>query len=518
MAEKIELESVKELSTLNDNEEEPKQKKKHPALKFLLYFSIIIIATGLALFLSLYQDFDGVIASISRADYRYLILIFGLVAVAYLLEGLIIFIFSRLYTRKYKYHQGLATSMVGAFYSAVTPGASGGQVMQVYTMKKQGVETSNAASIMIMSFIVYQIVLIIMGVFSLLFSAGELISTIGTFSIVFGNTTINIPAIPLTIAGFLLNLIVIAGLFLMSYSHKFHNFIMHYGIDLLAKIRILKHPEKTRENLRIQVENFKIELRRLLSNIPVLLLVAICFALILIIKFSIPFFAGIALDGYGYRTNIDGTLVVQAITDADGVITGYAPVLSTGGIDFRSFWQSVFLSSYHQMATGLIPLPGSAGVSEYFFNIMFANYFSSPQVTSAAQIIWRFSTFHVVVLIAGIVSATYRSSPKNEIHHADRKTFVTMQLETYEVRKASADTMFETASLSRKEIQNRLRNWGKGNKKDENRDTEPGKEKPAKKKPIREKPVKEKKAPRSKKNKKNENEEYWDYIDTDGGN
>ena len=113
------------------------------------------------------------------------------------------------------------------------------------------------------------------------------------------------------------------------------------------------------------------------------------------------------------------------------------------------------------MATGLFPLPGSAGVSEYFFNIMFENFFVSQQVTSAAQIIWRFSSFHVVLFIAGIVSATYRSSPKNEIVHANRKTFVTMQLETYEYRKSSSDTMFETAALSRKEIQARLKNFGK---------------------------------------------------------
>ena len=172
----------------------------------------------------------------------------------------------------------------------------------------------------------------------------------------------------------------------MSYSHKFHNLIMHYGIDLLAKLRILRHPDKTRENLRIQVENFKIELRRLLSNIPIMILVFICFSLILIIKFSIPFFAGLALDGYGYCLNVDGTLVTKDIIDTAGNVVGVQPVMSTGGADIGSFWQAVFLSSYHQMATGLIPLPGGAGVSEYFFNIIFQNYYSSQAIISAAQI------------------------------------------------------------------------------------------------------------------------------------
>lgn len=457
----IEKESLEDIASLNKEEKKDDKKKKHPKLKFLLYFCIIIIATGVALFLSLYQDFDGVVASLMKADWRYLLLILAIVLFTYCIDGFIIFIFARLYTRKYKYHQGVATSFIGAFYSAVTPGASGGQPMQVYTMKKQGVETSNGASIMVMGFIVYQVALIVIGIFSLVFSAGSLISTIGAFEISFGDTTLSIPAIPLTIAGFVLNVMVILGLFLMSYSHKFHNLIMHYGIDFLAKIKIIKKPEETRESLRIQVENFKIELRRLFSNIPVLLVVFLCYSAILILRFSIPFFAGLALDGYGFRTNLDGTLISQTVMDASGNVIGYQPVLSTGGPDFVSFWQSVFLSAYHQMTTGLIPLPGSAGVSEYFFNLMYEKYFVSQQVTSAAQIIWRFSTFHLILLVSGVVAATYRSSPKNEIHHANRKTFVTMQLETFDTRKASADSMYETASLSRKEIQNRLKTFGK---------------------------------------------------------
>ena len=491
-----EKQTVQELSSLNENNTE--EKKKHSKLKFLIYFIIIILATGIALFLSLYQDFDGVINALTKTDYRYLLVIFGIVVVSYLIDGFVIFVFSRLYTRRYKYHQGVATSLIGAFYSAITPGSSGGQVMQAYTMKKQGVETSTSASILIMSFIVYQIALIVLGIISLFFSAGELIASIGTFDITFNDTVIHIPAIPLTIMGFMLNLLVIAGLFMMSYSHKFHNFIMYHGINLFAKLRLIKNPEEKRESLRIQVENFKIELRRLFSNIPIFILVFLCFMLILILRFSIPFFAGIALDGYGYRMNLDGSLVTQNVV-VDGVIVGTQPVMSVGSMNIESFWQSVFLSSYHQMTTGLIPLPGSAGVSEYFFNLMFGNYYNSPQVVTAAQIIWRFSTYHVVLLISGIVSATYRSSPKNEIHHMSRKTFVTMQLETYQTRKLSADTMFETASLSRREIQMRLKTFGKKKS-----------DKPSVKK--EDKPVTKIKTKKVKKTKSENKYEHWDTI------
>jgi hypothetical protein len=122
------------------------------------------------------------------------------------------------------------------------------------------------------------------------------------------------------------------------------------------------------------------------------------------------------------------------------------------------------------MATGLIPIPGGAGVSEYFFSTIFANFFKSEQVITAAQILWRFATYHVVILICGFIAAFTRASPKNEVHNANHKTFVTLQYQTYAERKASSDTMFETASLSLKEIQNRLR--GKKSKEDEIEDSD----------------------------------------------
>lgn len=440
-----------EFVPLENNEDSPEKKKKSK-LKFLAYFLTIIVLTGLALFLSLYKDFNGVKNALEHADWKWLLVILGLVAFSYCIDGFAIFAFSRLYTRKYHYHQGLATSMIGAFYSGITPGASGGQIMEVYTMKKQGVEASSAASIMVMSFIVYQICLIVLGAVGLFFNA-DLLTQIGTFNITIGDNILHIPAIPFTIAGFLLNLFVILLLFMMSYSRKMHNFILHYGIGLLGKMKILKHPDDTRESLRIQVENFKIELRRLCSNIPIFIMMLICFSTYLMVRFSIPFFAGLALNGYGYCLNIDGSLMLQ-LNSTTGV---YEAVKTIGQADASSFFKAIFLSSYHQMTTGLIPIPGAAGVSEYFFNTIFANYYTSQQVTTAAQILWRVSTYHVVLVAGGLVAALYRSSPKNEIHHANRKTFVTLQYQTFDERRISADTMFETSSLSRKEIQNRLK-------------------------------------------------------------
>ena len=434
---------------------EAKKKKKNSKKSYLISFLLVIVLTIGTLFLSLYSAGEGDFAlgfqviwsALSNSDPLWLLAIFGIMLASYFIEALVLVVFCRLYTRHYYFHQGLANAMIGAFYNNVTPSASGGQVMQVYTLKKQGIEISNAASIMVMWFIIYQMALISFDVIAILFE-WQTIASIRSFQIpnfsLFGwDGTITLT--PLIIIGFGLNIGVILMLLLMSYSHHFHNFIMHYVVGFLGKIHILKNPDKTRENLRVQVENFKIELRRLQSNVPVTIFIYLCLLLVMILRFSIPYFSGLALGAFG--------------TDQ--------------GFSIKMFFDCTFRSSFHQMVTGLIPLPGSAGVSELFFNAMFSGFYvettevvnGSLMVTRsaqanimAAQILWRVATYHLVVICAGFVAATYHSRPKETFSYANRQTFVNLQLETYAERKHSADTMFETRQLSRAAVRKQLLN------------------------------------------------------------
>ncbi len=412
--------------------EEPKQKKKNSALRYVIYIAIVLVATVLSLMISLWGQFDSVIGTLSTAfqtanGWMYILIIAAVVTLSYLIDALILLVFCRLYTRSYKFHQALANSLIGQFYSDVTPGASGGQVMQAYTMKSQGIPVSSAASIMVMWFILYQVALILFDLFAFAFEFKSIMAIPGISFDIF-NWHVDLPLVPLIIFGFILNASVILILLLMSYNHHIHNFVLHYVIGFLGKIHVLKNPDKTRENLRVQVENFKIELRRLQANIPVVILQVVLFLLMLFCRFCIPYLAGLALGGN------NETFSIARLFDA------------------------AFLNSFHQMVTGIIPLPGSAGVSELFYNYVFRNFFNNDTaLISSSMILWRTATFHGVMVICGFVSAFYKSRPKESFHYANRETFVTLQLETYNERKKTADTMYETASLSRKEIQKKLR-------------------------------------------------------------
>ncbi|MBP5574859.1 MAG: flippase-like domain-containing protein [Bacilli bacterium] len=432
----------------NEGETPNKEKSKKSVLKYFLNISLVLIATALAVFFAIKDDTDKIFSSLTQADVSYLLIVLALMLGCIALRSFILFCFAHLFTKKYHFHQAIAVDQIGEFYNAITPGASGGQIMQAYTYKKQGVPISSAVSILAMYSIVYQVVLIAFGVLSFImkYDAISSIEYIPT-SIKINEIPLNLPIWPLTIIGFLLNVGVIAIVFLMGYWHGFHNFIMGPVVGFFAKIKIIKNPDKTRENLRIQVENFKIEFRRLSTNIPFLILVVISFTAYMIVKFSIPFFVGKALGNQNPNA---------------------------------SFWDCIFLSNYHQMLTGLIPIPGSAGVSEFVFYNLFMNernltdgFFivydaagvpdleATSTLCRSSLLVWRSATFVIPIIIGGLVAAFYRSSPKHAMQISgempSRQTLYTLQKETFVERSNEVASLVETSKLSREAILEKLR-------------------------------------------------------------
>ncbi|MBQ6730706.1 MAG: flippase-like domain-containing protein [Bacilli bacterium] len=428
-------------------QEEGKPKSKKSTIKYILNISLVLIATSLAIFFAIKDDASEIWKTLVTANLSYILIVVGMMVGCILVRSFLYFCFAHLFTRKYHFHQAIAVDQIGQFYNAITPGASGGQIMQAYTYKKQGVPVSGAVSILAMYSIVYQVILITFGTISFIVKY-DFITKLGYIptTIKINEVPINLPIWPLTIFGFVLNVGVIGIVFLMGYWHGFHNFVMGPVVSLLSKIKIVKNPDKMRENLRIQVENFKIEFRRLSTNIPFLLLVIVSFVIYMNLKFCIPYFVGKALGNQS---------------------------------DAATFLDCIYLSNYHQMITGLIPIPGSAGVSEFVFYNLFMNenkletgffcVFNEYGIPDAAAtrtlcrsalLIWRSSTFVIPILIGGVVAAFYRSSPKNEVHVGDipnRQTFYSLQKETYVQRAEEVESLVETTRFTREAIIEKLK-------------------------------------------------------------
>ncbi len=417
------------------NPEKTKEKKSSSKVRLIVSVSIAVIFTVVSLILSFLSAGSGnipdgfmiFITALKTAEWKWLLGFIGMVILSVLLDALIIFIFARLYTRKYNYGQAIANSFVGIFYSALTPGASGGQIMQSYIMKRQGVKISNAASIFVMYFILYQINLIIFDILSVIVE-WKRIAEYASFEFHIGDASLTL--LPLIIIGFVVNLVILGGLFLLSYSHRFHNWFMNKFVNIGHKLKIVKNPDGLRESLRIQVENFKIELKRLQTNIPIAILVSVILQITLFVKFSFPYFAASAFQ-------------------------------ATGEFSFITLFDTCFLSAFHQMVTGLFPIPGAAGVSELFYVLIYQSVIG-PTIgpngelirdlkanLASTQILWRAISYHFLVIISGIVSVGCQVKPSVEYENASKKNFITIQHQTYAIRKIEADKAYETKQINR---------------------------------------------------------------------
>lgn len=402
----------------------PKKKKKLHN-NYIINIVIVLLIAGIVLFLSLKDGFDEVLHSLSTANPYWLSAAFGLAIIIFLLDALILYILARLYTTRYSFSKALAVGLIGTFYNDVTPSSSGGQFAQAYTFKKQGIELASAASILVMHFLIYQTVLVFYGILAFIFRLPLLLQLNPVADInIFNLIKFKLTLIPLSIIGFVINFTVIATILLLSYSKWMHTFVINSVVKIGNKLHFIKHPEKTKQNWMSQIENFRIELRRLQSNIPVTIFLGILFFIKLTVFYSIPYFIGLALN-------------VQTPT--------------------FSLINTIYLSGYLQMMTNMIPLPGASGFSEYFFTQVFVEIFGGGAITTAAQLIWRSATFYFGLILGGLVTAFYRSAPAEAGFKTDRKTFLELQRSTYEIRKKTADTMFQTSQLSRKDIESRMK-------------------------------------------------------------
>ena len=63
----------------------------------------------------------------------------------------------------------------------------------------------------------------------------------------------------------------------------------------------------------------------------------------------------------------------------------------------------VALSSFVLMANSFIPIPGASGGTEMFFSLLFHGMMG--YLTGAVMILWRFSSYHIVIILGAIIFA-----------------------------------------------------------------------------------------------------------------
>jgi hypothetical protein len=251
-----------------------------------------------------------------------------------------------------KFRESFIVTMVGQFFNSITPFATGGQPAQVLYMMKNGIDTGNATSIVMIKFVSYQTVLTLY----------SLIVIILTFHNYYGK----VPLLLLwTVLGLAVHASMILVSILFSYNRGLTEKIIKFVFRLLSRIKLVKSEELAEKKLEDSLTRFHDNAALLMRN-PGLLFKTFLFTSIqLTFYFSIPFciYKGFGLDG-----------------------AHYFPLLSA----------SVFIAT----VISVVPLPGSIGGAEGGFRYFFGDFFMEYLVP--AMLIWRIVTYYSCIGFGGI--------------------------------------------------------------------------------------------------------------------
>lgn len=323
--------------------------------KYFLNILLILLIGGGVIYLSIGDNFDQILSAFQHAKISWIVVMVLVMFCYYILDSFSLFYFGRAFKPDYTFRQSLVNSISGIFFNGITPFASGGQFAQVYIFNKQGITPTNSSSILLMCFICYQSILVLYTAIVVLFKYTYFLNEgAGIFG--------------LAMLGFLFNFVVIVSLFAGAKSKKFQNFVTHYVIKLLSKIRIVKNYEDTRYKVEQYLSDFREQLNFLQKNKPVLFKSCLFNFLKLTVLYSMPFFASKAL-------NLDVTWS-----------------------DFLNF---IGLCSFIYLITAFIPIPGSSGGSEGVYLLLFS--FLGPVGVSSSMFLWRFMTYYMGLIIGGLV-------------------------------------------------------------------------------------------------------------------
>ncbi len=407
---------------VNQTQSEPIVNKPSSTKKYQInLFIIFIVAFGFTAF-TLFTDgnLNAVIQAFSEANLWVIALILLVMATNIFFEAVILFILARLYTTRYSIKRALNNYFIGAFFSHITPSSSGGQFAQAYAFSRQGMDIANAASILVMHFLLSQIAQVIFGILALVFRFEKFLSI--TESVNFGS--ISIPIIYLSLLGFLINFLIIFFILILAKSKFVHRTIVNGIVALLGKLKLLKNADAVKANLSVQIENFRIESKRLQSNTPVTVVLLVLFFLRLSLTYSIPYLSAVALP--------------------------------TIDLSQTNLFDGIFMTAYLNVIIYFAPLPGSVGFSEFFFSYLFQSLFGGYSQTIAPQLIWRGVTFYLTLIIGAISVIAFNIGNKDANLTQNTQTFVELQKSTIEIRRQTAEVMFSTGEMSSVKIRNRF--------------------------------------------------------------
>ena len=247
----------------------------------------------------------------------------------------------------------LGITLIGFYYSNITPGASGGQPMQVNSLRRVGIPVGNGTTAVTVRLIANQFMVSVLSLLFLLLNRSFVLQQLGG-------------AIWFVRVGWVINFAVVPLVLLAAFRRSLIRKLAAGLIGLLAKIRLIKNREAAMEKTASVLDTYHTAIQDLFCSPGQLLIQCLC-----------------------------STASLLALTGSI-VFVYYA-----FGLAGTSWDKLLTLSLLLFVSASYTPLPGASGAQEggfmYYFNTIF------PGGTKGlALLIWRFFTYYLF-LFTGVI-------------------------------------------------------------------------------------------------------------------
>ena len=313
-----------------------------------------IVFVGL-IFLTLWvilkdQSITEIVDVLDNVKMQYVIIGIVCMAVYLILEGVNMRRTLKALGEKVTFMQSIKYSLIGFFFSSITPAASGGQPMQIYYMHKDKISVANSTLALLINLTSMQITTI----------------TLAIFSLIVNYKFMNNVLIVLFIVGITLNATALGLLLIGILSRRLSKGLIKIAIKFMKIFRVKNRFSKEKKILK-ELKMYQASAKYVKSNRKLMLKIFIT----TIIQFSIYY----SIAYWTYRSlGFTGSNIFELTT-----------------------MQSVLFAT----VSG-IPSPGAVGVSEGAFIEIFRNIYPTHMIKSAT-LLHRGINFYLFVLISGIV-------------------------------------------------------------------------------------------------------------------
>ena len=320
-----------------------------------LLFVLLIIITFYFVFKK--SSLSELIIHIREAKKSYIFVALMCMFMYVFLEGLNIYRIMKNFKDNISIVKAFKYSLVGFFFSSITPSSTGGQPMQLYFMNKDKLPLSHGTLALLIQLLSFQFVTLVLAIIGFIAHYDLLLHHIGNIKY-------------LLFFGISINILIESFLIIMIFSKNMGAKLIKWFCNVLKKFRY-KKADLLLERGLIQLDEYHSCALYLNEHKWILVKTMMTSLFQMCIYHSIPYFIyrAFGLNDYGVFTFI-------------------------------------FMQAVLYISVASLPFPGSMGVSEGSFMIIFKMFFPASLLGSA-MIISRGISFYLFVLISLILILTF---------------------------------------------------------------------------------------------------------------